>query len=254
MTDNYLIRLKNISKTYYGAGEPVYALRSISLDIKHGDMLAIMGPSGSGKSTLMNLLGCLDKPDDGTYVFVGQDVMALDKEQLAKFRNIVIGFVFQNFNLIGRANALENVCLPLIYAGVTSRKEREKRGRQILGMVGLQGREHHLPRQLSGGQQQRVAIARALVNQPAMLLADEPTGALDTRTTEEIMLLLEHLHREQGLTVVMVTHEAEIGMHCERIVRLSDGLIVKEETVSKAGLQKLTSLIIRKIRQECIWI
>ncbi len=238
MTDNNLIRLKDISKTYYGAGEPVYALRSISLDIKQGDMLAIMGPSGSGKSTLMNLLGCLDKPDAGTYVFVGQDVMALDKDQLANFRNIVIGFVFQSFNLIGRANALENVCLPLIYAGVTSRKEREKRAREILSMVGLQGREHHLPRQLSGGQQQRVAIARALVNKPAMLLADEPTGALDTKTTEEIMLLLERLHCEQGLTVVLVTHEPEIGLHCERIVRLSDGLIVQEETIPKLGLQK----------------
>lgn len=236
MTENNLIRLKNISKTYHGSGEPVYALRSISLDIKQGEMFAIMGPSGSGKSTLMNMLGCLDKPDTGSYIFAGQNIMALDKEQLAKFRNIVIGFVFQNFNLIGRANALENVCLPLIYAGVTARKEREKRGRQILNMVGLQGREHHLPCQLSGGQQQRVAIARALVNQPAMLLADEPTGALDTRTTEEIMLLLEHLHRKQGLTVVLVTHEAEIGQHCQRIVRLSDGLIVKEETVANAGL------------------
>lgn len=237
MTDNNLIRLKNISKTYYGAGEPVYALRSIALDIKQGDMLAIMGPSGSGKSTLMNMLGCLDKPDAGSYVFAGQNVMILDKDQLANFRNIVIGFVFQNFNLIGRANALENLCLPLIYAGVTSRKERERKGRQILSMVGLEGREHHFPRQLSGGQQQRVAIARALVNRPAMLLADEPTGALDTKTTEEIMLLFEHLHREQGLTVVIVTHEPEIGIHCERIVRLSDGLIVKDEKTSKFRLQ-----------------
>lgn len=232
MTDKILIRLKNISKTYYGAGEPVYALRSITLEIKQGGMLAIMGPSGSGKSTLMNLLGCLDKPDAGNYIFAGQNVMTLDKDQLANFRNIVIGFVFQNFNLIGRANALENVCLPLIYAGVTSRKEREKRGREILSLVGLQGREHHLPRQLSGGQQQRVAIARALVNRPAMLLADEPTGALDTRTTEEIMQLLQKLHREQGLTVVIVTHEAEIGLHCQRIIRLSDGEIVKEEILS----------------------
>jgi len=238
VNDNNLIGLKNISKTYFGAGEPVYALRSISLDIKQGDMMAIMGPSGSGKSTLMNMLGCLDKPDAGSYIFAGQNVMALDRDQLANFRNIVIGFVFQNFNLIGRANALENVCLPLIYAGVTSRKEREKRGRQLLSMVGLEGREHHFPRQLSGGQQQRVAIARSLVNQPAMLLADEPTGALDTKTTEEVMLLFEHLHREQGLTVVIVTHEPEIGMHCERIVRLSDGLIVKDEKTSKISLQQ----------------
>ncbi len=236
MADNNLINLKNISKTYYGAGEPVYALRSISIAIQQGEMLAIMGPSGSGKSTLMNLLGCLDKPDAGSYVFAGQDVMTLDKEQLAMFRNIVIGFVFQNFNLIGRSTALDNVCLPLIYAGVSSRKEREKRAREILGQLGLAGREHHLPRQLSGGQQQRVAIARALVNQPAMLLADEPTGALDTRTSEEIMLLLQKLHREQGLTVVLVTHEPEIGLHCQRIVRLSDGVIVKEERVTQSGL------------------
>lgn len=163
--------------------------------------------------------------------------MALDKEQLAHFRNLVIGFVFQSFNLIGLANALENVCLPLIYAGIASRREREKRGRHILSLVGLQGREHHLPHQLSGGQQQRVAIARALVNQPAMLLADEPTGALDTRTTEEIMLLMQRLHREQGLTVVLVTHEPEIGARCQRIIRLSDGLIVKEEIVASVGQQ-----------------
>lgn len=239
MNNNILLSLNNISKTYYGAGEPVQALRSVSLDIRQGEMLAVMGPSGSGKSTMMNLLGCLDKPDAGTYTFAGQNVMDLDKDQLAKFRNIVVGFVFQSFNLIGRANALDNVCLPLIYAGITSRREREKRGREILGMVGLQGREHHLPRQLSGGQQQRVAIARALVNRPAMLLADEPTGALDTRTTDEIMALLQKLHREQGLTVVIVTHEPEIGLHCQRIIRLSDGMIVKEEMVHQLNLQKI---------------
>jgi putative ABC transport system ATP-binding protein len=239
MAENNLITLKDISKTYYGAGEPVYALRSISLSIDSGEMLAIMGPSGSGKSTLMNLLGCLDKPDSGTYDFAGQDVMALDRDQLANFRSIVIGFVFQNFNLIGRATALDNVCLPLIYAGVASRKEREKRGRQMLSLVGLEGREHHLPRQLSGGQQQRVAIARALVNQPGMLLADEPTGALDSRTTVEIMLLLQSLNCEQGLSVVIVTHEPDIGLHCQRIVRLNDGLIVKDETVAEPYLAQV---------------
>lgn len=230
MSEN-LITLKDISKTYYGAGEPVYALRSVSLQINNNDMLAIMGPSGSGKSTMMNLLGCLDKPDSGTYTFAGQDVMALDKDQLANLRSILIGFVFQNFNLIGRANALDNVCLPLIYAGVTSRSKREKRGREMLGMVGLGGREHHFPRQLSGGQQQRVAIARALVNEPALLLADEPTGALDSRTSEEIMFLLRDLNREQGLSVVIVTHENEIGLHCQRIVRLNDGQIISDENV-----------------------
>jgi putative ABC transport system ATP-binding protein len=230
MAENNLITLKEITKTYYGAGEPVCALQSISLNIKSGEMLAIMGPSGSGKSTLMNVLGCLDKPDSGNYIFAGQDVMALDKDQLARFRNLVVGFVFQNFNLIGRATALENVCLPMIYAGVYSGRERQKRGLKMLELVGLKGREHHFPRQLSGGQQQRVAIARALVNQPGMLLADEPTGALDTRTTEEIMQLLQYLHREQGMSLVIVTHETDIGLHCERIVRLKDGQIVNDET------------------------
>jgi putative ABC transport system ATP-binding protein len=199
-------------------------------------MLAIMGPSGSGKSTLMNLLGCLDKPDSGSYSFVGQDVMTLDRDQLARFRNLVVGFVFQNFNLIGRATALDNVSLPMIYAGITSRKEREQRARKLMELVGLKGREHHLPRQLSGGQQQRVAIARALVNQPALLLADEPTGALDSRTTEDIMELLQHLHKEQGMSVVIVTHEPDIGRHCQRIVRLSDGQVIEDQMVDKPYL------------------
>ncbi|MEA4924202.1 MAG: ABC transporter ATP-binding protein [Syntrophomonadaceae bacterium] len=226
-----LITLQDINKTYWGAGEPVHALRSVSLSIKNGEMTAIMGPSGSGKSTMMNILGCLDKPDSGTYNFADQDVMGLDRDQLANLRNILIGFVFQNFNLIGRASALDNVCLPLIYAGVTSSSRREKRAKEMLALMGLQGREHHLPRQLSGGQQQRVAIARALVNDPALLLADEPTGALDSRTSEEIMLLLQDLNREQGLSVIIVTHEPEVGMHCQRIVRLNDGQIIKDELV-----------------------
>ena len=230
MAEN-LITLKDINKTYYGAAETVHALRSISLEIDNGEMVAIMGPSGSGKSTMMNLLGCLDKPDSGTYTFAGQDVMSLDRDQLAHMRSIFIGFVFQNFNLIGRATALDNVCLPLVYAGVRSRRERENRGRRMLKLMGLEGREHHLPKQLSGGQQQRVAIARALVNEPGLLLADEPTGALDTRTSEEIMQLLGRLNREHGLTVVIITHENEIGMHCERIVRLLDGRIIKDEPV-----------------------
>ncbi|MGE5391739.1 MAG: ABC transporter ATP-binding protein [Deltaproteobacteria bacterium] len=225
-----LIDLKDITKTYYGTGEPVHALRGISLALMRGEMLAIMGPSGSGKSTLMNLLGCLDKPDSGRYIFANQNVMKLDRDQLARLRNLLIGFVFQNFNLLGRCTALENVCLPLVYAGVPAR-QRDGRGREMLRLVGLQGRENHLPRQLSGGQQQRVAIARALVNRPGLLLADEPTGALDTKTSEEIMGLLQQLHREQGLSVVIVTHEAEIAYHCQRIIRLSDGLLVKEEMV-----------------------
>ncbi|HWP96928.1 MAG TPA: ABC transporter ATP-binding protein [Syntrophomonadaceae bacterium] len=225
-----LIDLKNIVKTYYGAGEPVYALRSISLQVFNGEMLAIMGPSGSGKSTLMNLLGCLDKPDSGRYIFAGQNVMELGRDQLAHLRNKLIGFVFQNFNLLGRATALENVCLPLIYAGVPG-KTRDKRGMEMLRLVGLEGREHHLPRQLSGGQQQRVAIARALINQPGLLLADEPTGALDTRTSIEIMSLLQQLHEKQGLSVAIVTHEPDIALYCQRIIRLSDGQIVSEEIV-----------------------
>ncbi len=226
-----LIDLHHISKTYYGAGEPVKALRSVSLNVATGEMLAIMGPSGSGKSTLMNLLGCLDVPDSGRYVFAGYDVMSLERDQLAHFRNILIGFVFQNFNLLARSSALENVCLPLVYAGVPAR-ERLKRGLEMLKLVGLAGREHHRPQQLSGGQQQRVAIARSLVNRPALLLADEPTGALDTRTSIEIMSLLQRLHREQGLSIAIVTHEPDIAYHCQRIIRISDGCIVSDEAVS----------------------
>lgn len=231
MAEN-LIKLRDIDKTYYGAATPVHALRSVSLDIDKGEMVAIMGPSGSGKSTLMNMLGCLDKPDTGEYLFAGQDVMNLDRDQLAHMRSIFIGFVFQNFNLIGRATAMENVCLPLIYAGIKSPREREKRGRQMLSMMGLAGREQHLPKQLSGGQQQRVAIARALVNDPGLVLADEPTGALDTRTSEEIMLLLKKLNQERGLTVVIITHEAEVGNHCQRIIRLTDGQIVSDKSLA----------------------
>lgn len=232
MAENLII-LKDINKTYFGAAEPVHALKSVSLTVKGGEMLAIMGPSGSGKSTLMNILGCLDKPDTGSYNFAGQDIMTLNKDQLANFRSLLIGFVFQQFNLIGRATALDNVCLPMIYAGISSYREREKRGLEALRMVGLEGREHHLPKQLSGGQQQRVAIARSLVNNPGMILADEPTGALDTRTSEEVMYLLQRLHREQGVSVVIVTHEPDIGLHCERIVRLKDGEIISDETVSQ---------------------
>lgn len=230
--EGVILDLEQITKTYQGAGSPVHALQGVSFRLFKGDMVAIMGPSGSGKSTLMNMLGCLDKPDGGTYTFGDQDVMNLNKDQLAYLRNKRIGFVFQNFNLLGRASALENVSLPMIYAQV-SRKEREKRAREMLGFVGLEGREHHLPNQLSGGQQQRVAIARSLINKPELLLADEPTGALDTRTSVEIMSLLQRLHREQKLSLIIVTHEPDIALHCERIVRLSDGLIISEEKVEQ---------------------
>lgn len=229
MSQNVL-SLSDITKTYYGAGSPVHALQGVSFTLSEGAMVAIMGPSGSGKSTLMNLLGCLDKPDGGTYTFGDQNVMELDKVELAHLRNRKIGFVFQNFNLLGRATALENVGLPMVYAGVKGR-ERNLRAAEMLGLVGLEGREHHLPNQLSGGQQQRVAIARSLINNPDLLLADEPTGALDTRTSIEIMSLLQRLHREQSLSVVIVTHEPDIALHCQRIVRLSDGLVVSDEKV-----------------------
>lgn len=231
--ENTLVELGNISKTYWGRGEPVHALRSISMQIREGEMLAIMGASGSGKSTLMNILGCLDRPDSGRYIFAGQDIMTLDKTQLAHFRNNLIGYVFQHFNLLGRIPALENVYLPLIYAGV-SVKDREKRAGEMLRLVGLAGREHHMPNQLSGGQQQRVAIARALINEPVLLLADEPTGALDTKTSTEIMTLLQYLHDNEGLTIVIVTHEPHISQYCQRIIRLRDGRILCEEMVAGA--------------------
>jgi len=227
-----IVDLQGITKTYLGADNPVHALRGISFQVNAGEMVAIMGPSGSGKSTLMHLLGCLDKPDSGTYTFAGEDVMSLDKDQLAHLRNKRIGFVFQSFNLLGRTTALENVSLPLNYAGVPG-KERETRARQMLKLLGLEGRQNHFPNQLSGGQQQRVAIARALVNNPSLLLADEPTGALDTRTSEEIMLLLQQLHRQRSLSIVIVTHEPDVALYCRRIVRLSDGQVVAEETVPR---------------------
>lgn len=238
-----LIDLSNISKTYFSTETPVPALCSISLSLRRGEMLAIMGPSGSGKSTLMNILGCLDKPDQGLYKFAGLDVMQLDRDQLAHLRNKLIGFVFQNFNLLGRATALENVSLPMIYAGLPPR-ERENRAREALRLVGLEGREHHLPTQLSGGQQQRVAIARALVNRPGLLLADEPTGALDTRTSAEIMGLLQRLHGANGLSVVIVTHENDIALYCQRIVRLSDGLVVSDESVPEASRTKYQAVVV----------
>lgn len=226
-----LITLQNIYKTYYGAGTPVQALQGVSLEIESGEMTAIMGHSGSGKSTLMNLLGCLDKPDRGSYTISGYQVADLDSDQLAFLRNRMIGFVFQNFNLLGKSSALDNVSMPLIYAGIKG-PERTRRAMEMLQLVGLKGREHHRPNQLSGGQQQRVAIARALVNRPSLVLADEPTGALDSKTSIEIMALLQQLHREQQLTVVIVTHELEIGQHCQRIVRLSDGMVVSSEAVA----------------------
>jgi putative ABC transport system ATP-binding protein len=209
----------------------VHALRGVSLEVTAGEMLAIMGPSGSGKSTLMNVIGCLDQPTSGTYLLAGENISHLDDDRLAAIRNRQIGFVFQTFNLLVRTTALENVILPLVYAGVGRAKRRE-RARQALETVGLADRMGHTPNELSGGQQQRVAIARALVNDPAIILADEPTGNLDSKSGAEVMVVLQELNRKQGITVVLVTHDPEISQHTGRVIHLYDGRITHNETVA----------------------
>ncbi|NLN95679.1 MAG: ABC transporter ATP-binding protein [Bacteroidales bacterium] len=222
-----IIQLKSIVRNYHVGTETVRALRGIDLTIKRNEFVALMGPSGSGKSTLMNILGCLDTPTSGQYFLNGKDVSKLDDNHLAEIRNKEIGFVFQTFNLLPRSTALENVILPQIYAGI-SKAQRIERANQVMSSVGLSDRTHHKPNELSGGQRQRVAIARALVNNPSLILADEPTGNLDSKTTIEIMNLIRDIHRA-GNTIIVVTHEEDIGRHARRIIRLIDGQIASDE-------------------------
>jgi putative ABC transport system ATP-binding protein len=225
--DNEIILAQNITKTYQLDQQRVEALRGVSLIIGRNEFVAIMGPSGSGKSTLMNILGCLDTPTSGEYYLNGRLVSDLSEDELAYIRNKEIGFVFQVFNLLARADAFKNVELPLIYAGA-SKEDRQEKARQALEMVEMKDRMHHLPSELSGGERQRVAIARALVNEPSILLADEPTGNLDTKTGQEILKLFNKIH-QRGNTIIIVTHDREVAAHARRIIYLRDGLIEKEE-------------------------
>jgi putative ABC transport system ATP-binding protein len=226
-----IIRVEDVHKYYELGDNRVHALRGVSLEIGHGEFVAVMGASGSGKSTFMNILGCLDQPSSGRYSLEGIDVSTLNKKQLAAIRNQKIGFVFQGFNLLARTTALENAELPAFYARV-SQEERVRRARTALEMVGLGDRMDHFPSQLSGGQQQRVAIARALVNQPSILLADEPTGNLDSRTSVEVMEIFQKLNEERGLTIVLVTHEADIANFSRRAIVFRDGKIRKDELIA----------------------
>ena len=221
-----LITINDIGRKYVIGAEVIHALKSVSLTINKGEFVALMGPSGSGKSTLMNILGCLDTPSKGKYILNGIDVSHMTENDLAEVRNSEIGFVFQTFNLLPRNTALDNVALPLVYAGV-SKEKRLERARKTLENVGLGNRIDHKPNELSGGQRQRVAVARALINDPSIILADEPTGNLDTKTSIEIMGLIEDIH-DKGNTIILVTHEEDIAMHAHRIVRMRDGLIEKD--------------------------
>ena len=218
-----LIEIDGVTKRYKLGEQIVYALNGVNLNIARGEYTALMGPSGSGKSTLMNIIGCLDSPTDGTFFLNNKEVSKMSDSALSELRNTEIGFVFQTFNLLNRLNAIENVSLPLVYAGIP-KKERDERAKEVLDKVGLGDRSSHKPNELSGGQRQRVAVARALINNPSILLADEPTGNLDTQTSHEIMALFEEIHAA-GNTIVLVTHEEDIAQHAKRIIRLRDGVV-----------------------------
>jgi|ERR1051326_7386684 putative ABC transport system ATP-binding protein len=237
MENKNIISLRNIAREYTIGSETIHALRSVSLDIFKNEYVALMGPSGSGKSTLMNILGCLDTPSSGEYILNGTSVAQMLDNELAQVRNKEIGFVFQTFNLLPRLTALENVMLPLIYAGIP-KAEREKRGKKVMEQVNLGDRMSHKPNELSGGQRQRVAVARALVNDPSIILADEPTGNLDTKTSIEIMGLFEEIHRN-GNTIIVVTHEEDIALHAHRIVRLRDGKVESDQVNNDVRKVKL---------------
>jgi putative ABC transport system ATP-binding protein len=230
-----LISLDQVYKTYRMGDVDIHALRGASLKVNPGELIAIMGASGSGKSTTMNILGCLDKPTRGHYFLDGQDVSKLSKDELADIRNRKIGFVFQNFNLLSRTSALENVELPMLYLGVKG-SERAERAKEALDLVGLKDRMHNMPNQLSGGQQQRVAIARSLVNRPAIILADEPTGNLDSRTAVEVMDIFQRLNRERGITIALVTHEPDIAEYADRVIVFKDGRIKRDCLVENPRL------------------
>jgi putative ABC transport system ATP-binding protein len=238
-----IIQLDNIHKVYTMGDVQVHALRGVSLTIGEGEFVAIMGASGSGKSTTMNIIGCLDRPTSGTYILDGQDVSQLSKDERADIRCSKVGFVFQGFNLLSRTSAIENVELPMLYAGVDG-DERQKRAQEALLAVGLGGREQNHPNQLSGGQQQRVAVARALVNHPALILADEPTGNLDSRTSVEVMEIFQRLNRERNMTLVLVTHETDIAQYADRVVVFKDGRISKDYIVEhpKDAAEELQSM------------
>ncbi len=229
--DKELIRVENLTKIYYMGEVEVIALRGVSFKVKSGDFLAIMGPSGSGKSTLMNIIGCLDKPTSGNYLLEGTEVSKLDKRQLAYIRNKKIGFVFQMFNLLPRTTALENVELPLLYSNITAKNKR-RLAEESLALVGLSGRETHYPSQLSGGEQQRAAIARALVNNPTIILADEPTGNVDSQSGAEIMEIFKSLNQEKKITILLVTHDLEISRSAKRMMLFRDGEIIKEQVIN----------------------